>query len=127
MMSLERNLERKFSRGGSSLGKRTRESQIELVHGYTTRGRRQGPTMTQGSSKGTSTGQDERHECPHYHKNHYGTCKRVTGGCFRCGSIDHLIENYPQGFGSSKILKEVEKEDQMYLHRRVIGVEGEVV
>ena len=46
--SQERNRERKFSRGGSSSGKRTRESQEELVHGLTIRDRRQGPTMTQG-------------------------------------------------------------------------------
>ena len=91
--SRERNLERKSSRGGSSLGKRTRDSQIESVHGSATRGRRQGPTMTQGFGKGTSTGQHERPKCPHYHKNHYGICRQVTEGCFRCGSTYHLIAN----------------------------------
>ena len=45
--SQERNRERKFSRGGSSSGKRTGESQVDSVQGYDTRGRRQGPTMTQ--------------------------------------------------------------------------------
>ena len=40
MMSRERNLERNSSRGGSSSGKRTRESQVESIHGSTTRGRR---------------------------------------------------------------------------------------
>ena len=55
MKSKEINQERKFSRGGSSSGKRTRESQVDSVHGLATRGRRQGPTMTQGSSKGIST------------------------------------------------------------------------
>ena len=59
MMSWERKTERKSSRGGSSSGKRTREPQVESVHGSATRGRRQGPTMTQGSGRGTSTGQDE--------------------------------------------------------------------
>ena len=34
--------------------------------------------MTQGSGRGISIGQDERPECPHYHKNHYGICRRVT-------------------------------------------------
>ena len=95
MMSRERNLERKFSRGGSSSGKRTRDSQVEFVHSAATRGRRKGPTMTQGSNRGTSTGQDERPEFPHCHKNHYGACRRVTGGCFRCGSTCHLIVNCP--------------------------------
>ena len=56
MMSQERNPGRKFSRGGPSLGKRTRESQVELVHSSTTRGRRQGSTMTPSSDRGTSTG-----------------------------------------------------------------------
>ena len=33
MKNQERNRERKFSRGGSSSGKRTRESQLDSVHG----------------------------------------------------------------------------------------------
>ena len=82
MMSRERNLERNSSKGGSSSGKRTRESQVESINGSTTRGRRQDPTMTQGSGRGISTEQDERPECPHCHKNHFGTCRRVIGGCF---------------------------------------------
>ena len=98
----ERNQERKFSRGGSSSDKRTRESQVDSVHGSTARGKRQGPTMTQGFSRGISTRQDKRPECPHYHKNHYGTCRRVTGGCFRCGSTNHLIANCLRGSGSSR-------------------------
>ena len=73
MMSRERNLERNPSGGGSSLGKKTRKSQVESVHGSATRGRRQGPTITQGFGRGTSTEQDKRPECPHCHKNHYGT------------------------------------------------------
>ena len=44
-----------------------------------TRGRRQGPIMTQGSGRGISTGQDERPECPIFHKNHYGICRQETG------------------------------------------------
>ena len=64
MVSQERNLERKFSRGSSSSGKRNRDSQIEYVHGSTTQGKRQGPTMRSGSDRGTSTGQKERPECP---------------------------------------------------------------
>ena len=55
--------------------------------------------MTQGYGRGISTRQDERLECPHYHKHHAGTCKWITG-CFRCGSTDHWIVNCPRGFGS---------------------------
>ena len=101
-MSHERNPERKFSRGGPSSGKRTREFQVESVHSSATRGRRQGPTMTPGSGKGTSTGQGERIECPHYHKYHYGTCRWITEGCFRCGSTYHLIVNCLQEPGIPK-------------------------
>ena len=44
--SQERNRERKFFRGGSSSGNRTRESQVDSVQGSAARGRRQGLTMT---------------------------------------------------------------------------------
>ena len=96
MKSQERNRERKFFRGGSSSGNRTRESQVDSVQGSTRRGRRQGPTMTQGFGRGISSGKDERPECPHCHKNNYGICRRVTGDCFRCGSTNHMIANCPQ-------------------------------
>ena len=102
MKNQERKWKRKFSRGGSSFGKMTRESQVDSVHGSATRGRKQSPSMTQGSGRCILTGKDERPKCPHYHKNHYGTCKRVTRGCFLYGSIYHLIVNCPWGFGSSR-------------------------
>ena len=56
MKNQERNRERKFSKGGSSSGKRIRESQVYSIHGSTTRGRKQCPTMTQGSGRGISIG-----------------------------------------------------------------------
>ena len=46
MKSHERNRERKFSRGSSFSGNRTRDSQVESVHGFSTKGRKQGLTMT---------------------------------------------------------------------------------
>ena len=118
MVSQERNQERKFSRGSSSFGKRTRDSQIESVYGYATRGRRQGPTMTPGFVRGISIRQEERIECPHYHKHRFGTYRRITWGCFRCGSTNHLIVNRPRGSGSSR---------NPQGSSSVIGVEGEVV
>ena len=102
MKSQERKKEKRFSRGGSCSGKRPRESQVDSVQGSATKGRRQGPTMTQGSNRGTSTGQEERPTCPHCYGNHYGLCRRVTGGCFQCGSTDHVIANCPRGSGSSR-------------------------
>ena len=82
MKSQERKKEKKFSRGGSFSGKIPRESQVDSVQGSATRGRRQGPTMTQSFGRGTSTRQEEKHVCPHCHKYHSGICRRVTGGCF---------------------------------------------
>ena len=82
MMSQEIKTERKFSKGSSSSGKRTRESQVELVHSSATGGRRQGPTTILGFGKGTSTEQGERLEFPHCHKYHSGNCRLITGGCF---------------------------------------------
>ena len=58
--------------------------------------------MTSGSGRGTSIGQGERIECSHFHKYHPGTCRRITGGCFQCGSTYRLIVNCPGGSGSSR-------------------------
>ena len=58
--------------------------------------------MAQGSGQGTSTGQEKRHACPHFHKYHLGIYRRVTGSCFRCGNMDHVIANCPRGSGSSR-------------------------
>ena len=126
MKSQERMKEKKFLRGGSSSRKIPRESQVDLVQGSATRGRRQCPTMTQDSGRGTSTGQEERPTCPHCYGNHYGLCRRVIGGCFQCGSTDHVIANYPRGSRSSRNPQVVE-EGEMYLHRLRVGVEDEVV
>ena len=102
MKSQERKKEKMFSRGGSSSGKRPRVSQVDSVQSSAIRGRRQGPTMTQGSGRGTLTGQEERPACPHCHANHNGLCRQVTGGFFRCRSTNHVIANCPQGSRSSR-------------------------
>ena len=98
--SRERFQKRKLSRGASSsYGKRARESQAKSVQGSATRGRRQGSTMVPSSSRGVSTGQGEVPECPHCHRRHLGMCRLLTGGCFRCGSTEHLIANCPRESG----------------------------
>ena len=58
----------KFTRGGSSSGKRNRESQAESVYSFTTRERRQGSIVAHSFTRGTSTGQDEIPKFPHCHK-----------------------------------------------------------
>ena len=93
MSNRERNHKRKFAKGGSSSGKRIRESRAESMYSSAARGRRQGPIVAPSSSKGTSTGQGEIPECPHCHKQHSGICIWLTGGCFKCGSIYHILAN----------------------------------
>ena len=62
--SKERFQKRKNYRGASSFsGKRARESQVELVQGSVTRGRRQGNTVVPSSGRGVSTRQGEVLEC----------------------------------------------------------------
>ena len=83
--SRERFQKRKLSRGASSSsGKRARESQTELVHSFSTRGRRQGNTVVPNIGRGASVGPGETPECPHFHRRHFGVCRLLTGRCFRC-------------------------------------------
>ena len=64
--SRERFQKRKLSRGASSFSDKIgRESQIELVQGFSTMGRRQGSTVVSSTGRGISVGQEEVLECPH--------------------------------------------------------------
>ena len=90
--SKERSQKKKFSKGASSSsGKRARESLAQSKYSSTMRHRRQGSNVAPSSSRGASVGQGEILECPHCHRRHWGVFRLLTGGCFRCGSIDHLI------------------------------------
>ena len=91
----ERNQKRKFARGGSSSGKRIIDSQVESMYSPAAREIRQGPTVAPSSGRGTSTRQGDIPECPHCHKRNSDICRWLTGGCFRCGSTDHLLANCP--------------------------------
>ena len=75
-------------------GKRVRESQAGPAHGSATKRIRQ--NVTPSSGKGMSSGQGKNLECPHCHRRHSGVCRVWTGGCFRCGSIDHFLANCPR-------------------------------
>ena len=93
----ERFQKRKLSRGAySSSGKRVRESQTESVHSSATRGRRQGNIVVPSTGRGASGGLRETPECPHFHRRHLGVCRLLKGGCFRCGSTEHCMENCPK-------------------------------
>ena len=101
--SRERFQKRKLSRGASSsTGKRVRESQTESVHSYATRGRRQGNTVVPSTGRGALARPGETPECPHCHRWHLRVCKLLTGGCFRCGSTEHFMENCPKESGDNR-------------------------
>lgn len=34
--------------------------------------------------------------CEHSSRRHAGTCKKLIGSCFRCGTIEHFIRDYPR-------------------------------
>ena len=71
--------------------KRVRESLAEPAHGSATKKIRQ--NIPHSSGIGMSSGQGKNLECPHCHKWHSGICRVWTGGCFRCGIIDHFLAN----------------------------------
>ena len=75
-------------------GKRVREFQAGPAHGSTTKRIRQNVTPSFG--RDMSLGQGKNLECPHCHRRHSGVCRVWTGGCFRCGSIDHFLANCPR-------------------------------
>ena len=93
----ERSQKKKFSRAAlSSSGKRARESPAQSEYSSATRGSRQGSNVASSTGRGASIGQGEILECPHCHRRHLGICKLLTGKCFRCGSIEHFMENCPK-------------------------------
>ena len=93
----ERSQKKKFSKGASSfLGKRARESPTEPEYSSAMRGRRQESNVAPSIGTGASVGQGEIPECPHCHRRHLGVCRLLTGGCFRCVSTEHLMENFPK-------------------------------
>ena len=97
MSSKERSQKKKFYRGASSSsGKRARESPAQSEYSSATRGRRQGSNVAPSTGRGASVGQGEIPECPHCHRRHLRVYKLLTGGCFRCGSLEYLIAQCPQ-------------------------------
>ena len=97
MSSKEKSQKKKFSRGASSSsGKRARESPAQSEYSFATRGRRQRSNEAPSTGRGASIGQGEISKCPHCHRRHLGVCRLLTGGCFRCGSTEHFMENCPK-------------------------------
>ena len=95
--SKEKFQKKKFSRGASSSsGKRARESPAQSKYSSSTRGRRQRSNVACSTGRGAPIRQGEIPECPHCHRRHLGVCRVVTGGCFRCGSLEHVIAQCPR-------------------------------
>ena len=101
--SKEKSQKKKFSKGASfSSGKRAKGVQAESVQGSTTRGRRQGSITVSSTGRGASVGQGEISECTHCYRRHQGVCRLLIGGCFRCRSAEHFMENCPQESGDNR-------------------------
>ena len=76
------------------------------MQGSATRGIKEGSIVVSSTGRGMSTGQEEVIECPHCHRRHLAICILLIGGCFRCGSTDHFIENFPRESGDSESMQE---------------------
>ena len=123
----ERFQKKKFSRGASSSsGKRAREPSTQSEYSSATRGRRKRSNVARSTSRGASVRHGEIPECPHCHRRHLGVCRIVTGRCFRCGSLEHLIAQCPERQGIIEVNKEVAEEDLRH-HIRLAIVVGVVV
>ena len=100
----ERFQKNKFSRGpSSSSGKRARESSAQSEYSSATRGRRQRSNVARSTGRGASVRQGEIPEFPHCHRMHLGVYRVVIGGCFRCGSLEHLIAQCPRESRDNRI------------------------
>ena len=62
--------------------------------------------MALSFGRGASAGQGETLECPHFHRQHLGVCRLLTGGCFKCGSTDHFMVNCPKESRDNRSLQE---------------------
>ena len=121
--SKERFQKKKFSRGASSSsGKRAREPPVQSEYSSAMRGRRQRSNVARSTSRGASITQGEILECPHCHRRHLGVFRIVTRGCFRCGSLEHLIARCPREIGIIEVNKEVAEEDLRHHFRLAIMV-----
>ena len=84
---------------------KSKESPTQSEYSSAMRGRRQGSNTTPSSGRGASVRHGEIPECPYCHKRHLGVCKLLTGGCFWCGSTDHLIAQCPRELGDNRSLQ----------------------
>ena len=108
---VERLSKEAMKESASFLGKRkepsastqTRFGSGKSKRGYSgTRQTWSGTLSTRGRGRGRSSS-DLRPVCEHCEKRHEGECRRLTGGCFQCGALDHMIRDCPKRSGVSGI------------------------
>ena len=96
----ERLSKEAMKENASFLGKRkepsaftqTRFDSRKSKGGYSgTRQTWSGTLSTRGRGRGRSSF-DIRPVCEHCEKRHEGECRRLTGGCFQCGALDHMCK-----------------------------------
>ena len=108
--SKEKSEKKKFLKeASSSPGKRARDFRSESVQGSATIGRRQGGTTVSSAGRGASVGQGEIPECTHCYRRHLGVCRLLTGGCFRCGSLEHLIAQCSRESADNRIQQQSDR------------------
>ena len=52
--------------------------------------------------RGASVGQGGISKCTHFHRRRLGVYWLLIGGCFRCGSLEHLIARCPRESGDNR-------------------------
>ena len=77
-----------------------RESLREVIQGQDKHGVEHYPLEAEVEDEAIS---DLRPVCEHCEKRHEGECRRLTGGCFQCGALDHMIRDCPKRSGVSGI------------------------
>ena len=92
----ERSQKKKFSRGASS------SLAAQSEYSSAMRSRRQGSNVAPSTGRGASIGKGKIPEYPNCHRRHLCVCILLTGGCFRCGSTNHLKAQCPRDSGDNR-------------------------
>ncbi|XP_012481031.1 uncharacterized protein LOC105795925 [Gossypium raimondii] len=101
---------RKRSTGMSyqSSSKRPKEyhnlSTVSVGYSSRDRGNRRSSSKPQATSVASvGSVRDNRPECKHYNRAHYGECKLKNGACFKCSSFEHYLRDCPEKSEKEKV------------------------
>ena len=81
------------------------------------RHRRQGSNVAPSFGRGASIRQGEIPECPHCHRRHLDVWRLLIGGCFQCGSTNHLIAQCPRESRIIEVCNKGAEENQLHYLR----------